>query len=91
MSQAQGSYVGVGASVLTNISDGEAPLFSLQVAGPVAETLERRGTLDTLLFLSVLGADLLYPFAVAPTLKGYAEAGRTLPTSFCPASPPEVR
>lgn len=84
MSQAQGSYVGIGASVLTNFSDGAAPLLSLQVAGPVAETLELRGTLDTLLFLSVIGADLLYPFAVSPTLKGYAGGGADFAYIFLP-------
>lgn len=47
----------------------------MQAGGPVAETLELRGTLDTVLLLSILGADLLYPFAVSPTLEGYAGGG----------------
>jgi hypothetical protein len=76
--------VGVGGSVLTNFTDGAAPLFSVQVAGPVAETLELRGTLDTLLFLSILGADLLYPFAVSPTLKGYVGGGADFAYIFIP-------
>lgn len=50
----------------------------------MAETLELRGTLDTLLFLSTLGADLLYPFAVSPTLEGCAGGGADFAYLFLP-------
>jgi len=83
-SQAQGSYVGFGASVLTNFSDGAAPLLSLQVGGPVTETLELRGTLDTLLFLSNFGADLLYAFSLSPEIEGYAGGGADFAYIFIP-------
>lgn len=82
--QAQGSYFGIGASVLTNFTDGAAPLLSLQVGGPVAETLELRGTVDTLLFLSNLGADLLYTFDVSTEVEGYVGGGVDFAYIFIP-------
>jgi hypothetical protein len=91
MSHAQGSYVGIGGSVITASADGIFPLLGLQVGGPVAETLELCGTLDTLLFLSTLGADLLYPFAVLPTLEGCAGGGADFAFLFTPVSTPRVR
>lgn len=81
---AQESYVGVGGAVLTNFADGAAPLLGLQVGGPVTETLELRGTLDTLLFLSNLGADLLYAFDVSPEVEGYAGGGVDFAYIFIP-------
>ncbi len=82
--RAQGSYFGIGGSVLTNFADGVVPLLGLHVGGPVTETLELRGSLDTLLFISNLGADLLYPFKVSPTLKGYAGGGADFVYIFIP-------
>jgi hypothetical protein len=90
MSHAQGSYVGIGGSVITASADGIFPLLGLQVGRPVAETLELRGTLDTLLFLSTLSADL-YPFAVSPTLEGCAGGGADFAFLFTPVSTPRVR
>lgn len=75
VSQAQGSYAGVGVSLLTNFSDGAVPLLSLQFGSQVAENLELRGTLDTLLIASNVGADLLYPFSVSEDVQGYAGGG----------------
>ncbi|CAA9583911.1 MAG: hypothetical protein AVDCRST_MAG86-3491 [uncultured Truepera sp.] len=84
VAQAQESYFGVGASVLTNFTDGAAPLLNLQFGGPVADTLELRGTVDTLLFLSNLGADLLYAFDVSPEVEGYAGGGVDFAYIFIP-------
>lgn len=76
--QAQERYFGVGASVLTNFVDGVFPLLSLQLGGSVADKLELRGTLETLLLISNAGVDLLYTFPVAEEVRGYAGGGADL-------------
>jgi len=69
--QAQ-SYFGVGASVVNLF----IPLPSVQVGGPVAERVELRITLDSVLVINDLGLDVLYTFPIpdAP-LKGYVGGG----------------
>lgn len=61
--------------MFTNFTDGAVPLLGLQLGGPVTERLELRGTLDTLLIASNIGADLLYPFAVSEDVRGYIGGG----------------
>ena len=82
--QAQESYFGVGGTVVTNFAGGAAPLLGLQLGGPVADDLELRGTLDTLIFLSNLGLELLYTFEVSPDVKGYAGGGGDFVYLFLP-------
>ncbi len=82
--QAQESYFGVGGTVVTNFTDGAAPLLGLQLGGSVAEALKLRGTLDTLIFFSNLGLELLYTFEVSPDLKGYAGGGGDFVYIFLP-------
>lgn len=60
--QERSGYVGFGVSYATFtgvIPNYPAP--SLQVGGPVSDALELRGTLESLLVVSNIGLDLLYP------------------------------
>jgi hypothetical protein len=75
--QERGSYVGFGVSYAT--FSGLVPNYpqpSLQVGGPISETLELRGTLESLLITGNLGLDILYPLALsAPDARLYAGGG----------------
>ncbi len=85
--QVRGSYVGFGVSYAT--FSGLVPNYpqlSLQVGGPISETLELRGTLESLLVSSNLGLDILYPLALsAPDARLYAGGGlNTRPYFYYP-------
>ncbi len=60
--QERRSYFGIGVSYATYTGgDPNYPLPSIQVGGPISETLELRGTLESIAIISNLGLDLLYP------------------------------
>lgn len=75
--QARESYYGFGPTGLVTLGDFTefGFLLGLQLGGPVAAGLELRGTLDTVLIASNIGADLLYPFAISADTRGYAGGG----------------
>lgn len=52
------------------------PQPSLQLGGPISETLELRGTLESLLVTGNLGLDILYPLALnTPDARLYVGGG----------------
>ena len=62
--QAQrGSYFGIGATYTTSsgVSPARNVLPSIQVGGLISDSLELRGTLESLVIVSNLGLDVLYP------------------------------
>lgn len=75
--QERGSYAGFGVSYAT--FSGLIPNYpqpSLQAGGPISETLELRGTLESLLVAGNLGLDILYPLALsAPDARLYVGGG----------------
>lgn len=75
--QARESYYGFGPTGLVTLGDFTefGFLLGLQLSGPVAASLELRGTLDTVLIASNIGVDLLYPFAMSVDTRAYAGGG----------------
>lgn len=69
------SYFGVGISVPVPIF---FPLLSLQIGGPISDTLQVRANLDTLLAASIVSADVLHEFYSNATMNAYVGGGLDL-------------
>lgn len=77
--QAQESYFGVGPTVGTTFNAGETfPVLGLHAGRPILDNLELRVQLDTLVFVSVLAADLLYSFDIDEATRVYVGGGPDL-------------
>jgi hypothetical protein len=64
---AQNTYVGIGGSLLFMPDVGAFPLPSIQVGGEIADTVELRATLDSLIFASLIGVDALFTDSLPDT------------------------
>lgn len=74
--QAQGSYFGLRlAYTPIDFFGTQLPLFGFQLGVSVADNLELRGTLDTVVLLSFAQVDLLYSVGFSDDLRGYVGGG----------------
>lgn len=80
--QVQDAYFGFGIAYDSASALLGYPNPSLQIGGPLTETLEIRGTLESLLVVSDLGLEVLYPFALSPDIRLYAGGGINVPFFF---------
>jgi hypothetical protein len=80
--QVQAAYVGFGIAHDSVSALLGYPYPSLQVGGPLTATLEIRGTVESLLVVSDVGLEVLYPFASSPALRLYAGGGVNVPFFF---------
>lgn len=73
---AQNSYFGLRlAYTPIDFFGTQLPLFGFQLGAPVADNLELRGTLDTVVLLSFAQVDLLYSVGFSDDLRGYVGGG----------------
>ncbi len=73
---AQSSYFGLHVAYTSiDFFGAQLPLFGLQLGGPVANNLELRGTVDTIVLLSLAQVDLLYSEGFSDGLRGYIGGG----------------
>ena len=75
---AQKAFVGAGLAYPYIAGDG-LPLLSLQAGAEVAQNIEVRGELDTLLLINLIGADVLYTAPLSGSnARWYAGGGPNL-------------
>lgn len=73
---AQSSYFGLHVAYTSIDFFGvQLPLLGLEYGGPVANNLELRGTVDTIVLFSFAQADLLYSVGFSDDLRGYVGGG----------------
>lgn len=78
--QRRESYVGVGLTNLTVVNI--FPVLSGQLGGPVAENLEAKVTLETILIGTLLSVDLLYTAKLDDEVSLYLGAGPNVAVIF---------
>ncbi len=81
---------GVGAVLIGDELSLGAPLLSLQYGTFLAEALELRGRLDTVLYIFDVGIDLLYTQNVADALRLYGGGGVNYLGFIGPGAAPSV-
>ena len=84
---AQKTYVGLGLSLPIVFDVGVVALPGFQVGGEIAEHVELRGTLDTVIVANIIGLDVLYTDGIPDTnARWYAGGGMsTLIVAFAQA------
>lgn len=84
--QARTQYLGVGAALIGDELSFGLPLLSLQYGTFLSESLELRGRIDTILFVTDIGVDLLYTQGLTDDLRGYVGGGVNLLTILGPGA-----
>jgi hypothetical protein len=84
--QAQTQYLGVGAALIGDELSFGLPLLSFQYGTFLSKSLELRGRVDTILFVTDIGVDLLYTQSLVDNVRGYVGGGVNLLTILGPGA-----